>query len=203
MTEQKKGTVLSQLRELAPDRALTPSEARQIIDRQTTRLLSLAQVLGPPVPVESVIALLPRVTIRRFPDLPTSGRTQWAGSQWVILVSSDEAPVRQRFSLGHELAHVVYHPLSDTTLPAYKEVSAEDRLEQACEYFAACLLMPRTWVKRAYCYEGIQDVPGLARLFEVSYLAVQIRLEQLGLVPRIEQPVPATPPAPARVRSAA
>jgi Zn-dependent peptidase ImmA (M78 family) len=194
MTQQKKGTVLSHLRDLTPARALTPSEVRQVIERQTTRLLALAEVPGPPVPIETVIALLSRIVVKRAPDLPTSGRTQWAGAQWIILVSSSEAPVRQRFSLGHELAHVVYHPLSDTALPAYKEVSAEQRLEQACEYFSACLLMPRTWVKRAYYNEGIHDVPGLARLFDVSWVAAQIRLEQLGLVPRLDsRPLPAQP----------
>jgi hypothetical protein len=40
--------------------------------------------------------------------------------------------------------------------------------------------MPRTWLKRAY-YEGIQDVPSLARLFGVSWVALRVRLEQLGL----------------------
>jgi len=191
MAEQKKGSVLSQIRELTPARALTPSEARQVLDRQATRLLKLARIEGPPVPVEDVIHLLPRIVIKRAAGLPTSGRTQWAGSHWVILVASDEARVRQRFSLGHEVAHVVYHPLSDAALPGFGDVSAEQRLEQACEYFAACLLMPRAWVKRAYCIEGIQDVPGLARLFGVSWVAARIRLEQLGLVPRIDPPITA------------
>jgi hypothetical protein len=42
--------------------------------------------------------------------------------------------------------------------------------------------MPRMWMKRAYFDEGIQDVPSLARLFGVSWLAMQVRLEQLGFV---------------------
>ncbi len=184
--ETQTRSVLAQVRELVPLRALTPSESRQIIERQATRLLRLADVAGPPVPVEQLAQLLPRVQVVYFSGLPSSGRTQWTGSRWTIVVDSGEAPVRQRFSLGHELAHVIYHPIADTVLPDTARTSAHDRLEQSCEYFSACLLMPRVWVKRAY-YEGMHDVPSLARLFDVSWVATQVRLEQLGLTPRTQQ----------------
>lgn len=167
---------------MMPERPLTPSEARHVIERQTTRLLKLADVLGPPVPVEEIIEHLPRIQLKRSPGLPTSGRTQWSGSHWVILVASDEAKVRQRFSMGHELAHVVFHPTYAVAMPGYGEVSADERVETACEYFAACLLMPRLWMKRAYYDHGIQDVASLARLFNVSWVAMQVRMEQLGFV---------------------
>jgi predicted transcriptional regulator len=183
--ETKPRSTLAQVRDLAPHRALTPGEARQVLERQATRLLKLSGIAGPPVPVEQIVASLPRIEVRRHADLPTSGRTQWTGTRWVILLDSGEARVRQRFSLGHELAHVIYHPLAGMVLPDRGERSAEERLEQACEYFAACLLMPRLWIKRAYFDESIQDVPSLARLFSVSWVALRLRLEQLGLVARV------------------
>lgn len=182
--ETRPRSALAAVREQVPDHSLTPWEAKQVIERQATRLLKLADVHGPAVPVEAVARTLPRVTVRRVPDLPSSGRAQWNGHVWVILVDSTEPAVRQRFSMAHELAHVIYHPLAATALPETKRTSAEQRLEQACEYFAACLLMPRTWMKRAYFNEGIQDVPSLARLFGVSWVSMQIRLEQLGFVAR-------------------
>ncbi|MEO6318843.1 MAG: ImmA/IrrE family metallo-endopeptidase, partial [Acidimicrobiales bacterium] len=55
--------------------------------------------------------------------------------------------------------------------------------ERLCDYFAACLLMPRSWVKQAYG-SGVQDVVALAERFEVSPQAMQVRLLQLGLVDR-------------------
>lgn len=137
---------------------------------------------------------MPRIEVQRYAGLPSSGRAQWAAGRWVLLVDAEEAKVPQRFSLGHELAHVVYHPLATTVLPDLPKVPAHDRLEQPSEYFAACLLMPRIWIKRAYFDEGIQDVPSLARLFNVSWVAMRVRLEQLGLVSRT---------APDRPRSAA
>jgi len=179
-------SVLAQLRDLVPPRPLTTSESRQVLERQATRLLRLVAVAGPPVPIEQVIGELPRLEIKRHSDLPSSGRTQWAGNRWVILVAEDEAKVRQRYSMAHELAHVVYHPLARLSLPDQRETTADERLESACEYFAACVLMPRLWMKRAYFDERIQDVPSLARLFGVSWLAMRVRLEQLGFVTVLE-----------------
>jgi Zn-dependent peptidase ImmA (M78 family) len=181
--ETKPRSTLATLREQVPERPLTAAETRQVLERQTTRLLRLTETYGPPVPIEAIAAGLPRVVVKRVHDLPTSGRSQWNGSAWVLLVDAGEAPVRQRYSLAHELAHVVWHPLSVRVLPATKRNSAEDRIERACEYFAACLLMPRLWMKRAYFDERIQDVPSLSRLFGVSWLAMRVRLEQLGFVP--------------------
>ena len=180
--EIKPSSTLAALRDQVPKRPLTPAEIRQVLDRQTTRLLKLSQIYGPPVPVEAIIALLPRLIVRHAPDLPSSGRTQWNGAAWVLLIDSSEPKVRQRFSLSHELAHVVWHPLTDATLQDTKTTAADARIEQACEYFAACLLMPRIWMKRAYFDDGIQDVPSLSRLFGVSWVAMRYRLEQLGFV---------------------
>jgi hypothetical protein len=39
------------------------------------------------------------------------------------------------------------------------------------------------WVKRAWG-GGMRNVPDMARLFEVSYVSMQYRLEQIGLVER-------------------
>jgi Zn-dependent peptidase ImmA (M78 family) len=54
-------------------------------------------------------------------------------------------------------------------------------LEQLCDFFAACLLMPRPWVKAMWA-SGVQDVVALAGHFEVSPQAMQVRLFQLGLM---------------------
>jgi Zn-dependent peptidase ImmA (M78 family) len=180
--ETKRRSALTVLRQQVPSRPLSAWETRQVLDRQATRLLKLTETFGPPVPIEAIAATLPRVIVRRAAELPSSGRAQWTGHAWVLLVASSEPKVRQRYSLAHELCHVIWHPLAPGVLPATHRASADQRIEYACEYFAACLLMPRVWMKRAYFDEGIQDVPALARLFGVSWIAMRVRLEQLGFV---------------------
>ncbi len=65
--------------------------------------------------------------------------------------------------------------------------------EKVSDYFAACVLMPKAWVKDAFCNQGIQSVEALAELFQVSSKAMSFRLSQLGLtlsVNRCAIPVP-------------
>ena len=103
------------------------------------------------------------------------------------LAASDMLPptrkARQRFSLAHEFKHILDDPLIDrlsTHLPAGQR---HERAERLCNYFAACLLMPRAWVKRDWC-EGRQSTHDLARRYYVSYEAMTTRLSELGLTPR-------------------
>jgi Zn-dependent peptidase ImmA (M78 family) len=84
---------------------------------------------------------------------------------------------RQRFSLAHEFKHILDHPLVTVLYNKEDECVAE----QACDYFAACLLMPRRWLRQAWT-SGIRDANTLARRFGVSPQAVKIRLLQIGLI---------------------
>lgn len=173
--------LLADLRSLSPQRRLTAVEAYGVAERQATRLLHRSGVTSGPVPTE-VITDLPfvRVATRRL--LPASGATRWIKPRWVILLNGLESPTRQRFSLAHELKHVLdhQHRQATGTLDTPTKHLANERL---CDYFAACLLMPRSWVKQAYG-SGVQDVVALAERFEVSPQAMQVRLLQLGLVDR-------------------
>ncbi len=174
-------TALSALRELLPHRALTWQEAMSVAERQALRLLKLSGVSGAPIP-ENVVSSLPRVRVERLSPIPVSGSTHWTAGCWLIMLNGAEPLVRQRFSLAHEFKHVVDHPLIDRLYPSTLGVSSQDRAEQICDYFAACLLMPRPCVKRAYCDDGVQNLHRLARRFGVSPMAMQVRLLQLGLM---------------------
>jgi hypothetical protein len=140
--EAKSRSTLTMLREQVPRRPLTGYEMREVLDRQATQLLKLSEIFGPPVPVDAIATAVPRVVVKRVEGLPSSGRAQWNGAAWALLVDSKEPKVRQRCSLAHELAHVIWHPLSDQVLPDEAQ-KATEWIEAACEYFAACLLMPR------------------------------------------------------------
>jgi Zn-dependent peptidase ImmA (M78 family) len=80
----------------------------------------------------------------------------------------------------HEFKHILDHPFIDVLYPDTAWTSAHDRAEQICDYFAACLLMPRTWLKKAWT--RTQDPHTLARRFDVSTQAMRVRLLQIGLV---------------------
>jgi Zn-dependent peptidase ImmA (M78 family) len=85
--------------------------------------------------------------------------------------------------LGHEFKHIVDNPCINVLYPKDEQArqSAEGRAERVCDWFAACLLMPRPWVKRLWA-SGTQDTETLAATFVVSPAAMDRRLQDLGLI---------------------
>jgi Zn-dependent peptidase ImmA (M78 family) len=171
--------VVRTLRDMVPIRPLMPAEAKQIAEQQALRLLELSGVKEPPVP-ERVIATLPRIQVERMTPSLASGASQWSRGRWLILIHGGQPLGRQRFTLGHELKHILDHPFIDVLYPTLGSWTAAERRETICNHFAGNLLMPRPWVTRAW-REGVQDVPSLAAEFEVSRQAMEVRLQQLGL----------------------
>ena len=99
----------------------------------------------------------------------------------MIVLRAEEAKVRQRFSLIHEFKHVLDDPFIEWMYPTRNAYSPEDRAEHTCDYFAACVLMPRRWVKRDWG-NGIQNLDRLARRYNVSRVAMGVRLAELKLI---------------------
>jgi IrrE N-terminal-like domain len=176
--------VIAELRAVCPHRSLTLGEGLRVAELQANRLLEAAEIREPAVP-DAVVTNLPRVTLERVGRIPVSGSVRWSKGLWVIALNRHEPRVRQRFSLAHELKHVLDAPFGEALYPSWRGLSADDRAEQVANHFAACLLMPKAWVRRAYFNQGITNLPRLAARFEVSQTAMRYRLESLGMVPPI------------------
>ena len=174
-------SVLQQLRQLTPQRPLNDREARGIAERQAARFLQLAGITEPHVP-GSLITDLPRIAVEVRSGLPKSGVSFWdnRAKLWRIWLRAQDVAVRQRFSLAHELKHVIDNDVIDFAYPPLGLHGSRQRAEMICDYFAACLLMPRPWVKRAWGAR-LQQVDVLAELFGVSTEAMARRLSDLGL----------------------
>lgn len=174
--------VLSELRNVMPNRALRHTEALRIAEVQATKLLTMAGIKDGPVP-SSVITSIPKIELKRVVPLPVSGCTDWAKGTWVIAISGSEPVARQRFTLAHEFKHIIDYRYIDVAYPSLSTMSHRQRTEIVCDYFAGCLLVPRQWLKRAWGHQ-IQQLPDLAGLFGVSQAAIQTRLLQIGLIER-------------------
>lgn len=170
--------VLQELRSLVPPRPLNFAEACARAELQASAMLAHFGVTDPAVPVE-IVTELPRIRVEYEPALPVSGSAYWDGRAWVIGINEDEPYVRQRFSLLHEFKHILDHPTKDL-IRLSRRATADIYHERLADYFAACVLMPRPWVKQAWC-GGMQDLTELAERFEVSTRAMSMRLDHLGL----------------------
>ena len=171
--------LLDELRGLMPSRTMAWSEAHSIAERQAALLLDLVHIEEPPVP-QFVIASLPGIVVEYRADWPTSGMAVSAKSHWRLVIRATEPRWRQRFSLAHEFKHVLDDPVIDRQLGQLAEPQRQERAERLCNYFAACLLMPRPWVKHDWC-GGLQNVRALARRYYVSTEAMSTRLSEVGL----------------------
>jgi Zn-dependent peptidase ImmA (M78 family) len=84
--------------------------------------------------------------------------------------------------LAHEFKHVLDDPVIDHMSAHLGPQQQRQRAERLCNYFAACMLMPRAWVKHDWG-EGLQNNRALARRYYVSTEAMETRLSELGLTP--------------------
>jgi Zn-dependent peptidase ImmA (M78 family) len=171
-------STITRLRDLVPLRRLTTADALRVAEAQADRLLRLSGALEPPIG-EDIIAALPHIQIERVVPAKAQAAAEWSHGRWLIILNGAEPRGRQRFSLAHELKHILDHPFVTILYPR-REVSTE-LAEQACDYFAACLLMPRRWLRQAWT-EDVRDARDLARRFGVTPQAVKVRLLQVGLI---------------------
>ena len=113
----------------------------------------------------------------------------------IIAVNRDDARTRQRFTIAHELGHLVMHPGRPLLVDASVRVNARTPTagfateveETEANRFAAALLMPARSIR-----EQLDDLDTLgsfspatikkmAQQFGVSPAAMEIRLVNLGL----------------------
>lgn len=176
---------LRELRAALPTRRLTTREGMVVAERQAALL---RWQIGADSHVSLNTAQLQSVTfIRKIiyrPGMAKSGLTTKTASGWVIVLREDEPTVRQRFSLCHEIKHI----LDDKAVEQSKDglyystgLTADEAAERICDHFAACLLMPKIQLKRDWV-NGVQDSQSLARRYHVSNAAMEVRLRTLGLL---------------------
>ncbi|MCW2538728.1 MAG: hypothetical protein JWN95_453 [Frankiales bacterium] len=184
-------STLGVLRSLIPRRPLGFADARRIAEFQADRLLNRHDVHDEPVPTELVLDL-PRVVVEFDGDLPghaASGFSDWDAHRrlWVITINPDEPATRQRFTMLHELKHIIDHDRLTLASPMPRTIYGLPPIEYLADYFAGCVLMPKRMIRAAY-YDGIQRPGDLAELFDVSTRAVEVRLAQLGLTAQVTPP---------------
>jgi len=114
----------------------------------------------------------------------------------IIVVNSLNAPVRQRFTIAHDLGHHLLHgndvyvdrPLVVTFRDSRSSL-AIDPEEIAANQFAASIVMPRRWVirdadrvlERQRGISGEELIERLAKDYRVNGQAMEFRLANLGI----------------------
>lgn len=120
----------------------------------------------------------------------------------VILINQSHSDTRQRFSIAHEIGHFVLEHIKGTFHLDKKVLFRKDypnpedaRREREANVFATELLMPTDLVRKQFRTMkdmileetwNEDDFPyNLAKKFNVSLSAMVIRLQELGLIPKV------------------
>jgi hypothetical protein len=169
--------------------------------REARRLLVEERVKAPAVPVERIAKKLAHIVPESLPE-DISGmlvplNPPLRSKSWAIVVNKANASVRRRFTIAHELGHLLMHnftaPHADKGFKVrFRNLLSSDgsvREEIEANQFAAELLMPEELLLPRleelgldYALETKRDLTKLAELaeeFGVSQQALQLRLGNL------------------------
>ncbi|MDR0457943.1 MAG: ImmA/IrrE family metallo-endopeptidase [Burkholderiaceae bacterium] len=140
-----------------------------------------------PVDPEKIASFMGIKVIQELGMDGCSGRIEFENHVPVIRYDGTEVPVRQRFTIAHEIGHFALGhlnakraffrdpPTNFTSNPGIQE-------EVSANGFAAELLMPGKIIKYVISVKKIKDIERLANLFFVSQTAMRYRLINLGIL---------------------
>lgn len=177
------------------------------IERSASDLLYRVGGLRNPVPLNRIATFLnAEIHLQTFEDM-VSGVLLIRGEERHIMVNKAHHPNRQRFTIAHELGHLVLHHNSgdrlfiDTHLRTYQRRGSANSgayeepgstttpaEEKEANQFASALLMPRELLLSKTVGQEFWDeldVSALATEFGVSEQAMTIRLRQLDILDSI------------------
>ncbi len=163
--------------------------------KRAVELLKRARVRKAPIPVEKIATLLGAQIVYQ----PFSGEISGVvhrnndGSA-VVGVNSSHSPQRQRFTIAHELGHLLLHADENLHIDENFPIGlrsgisgkAVDEHEIEANQFAAELVMPAHFmhkdIKPLIGIDTVLAIHKLAKRYRVSKEAMSIRLSSLGYV---------------------
>lgn len=145
---------------------------------QLRRHLPVARVC--PVDVEALARELGVDEILRDHALVEDGRLERRDGHVRVLLAARSNPQRQRYTLAHEIGHLLLaDPQRDTIA---RRMQTDDEVERFCDNFAAALLLPRSLIELEYRVRPrtLATVRRLAAQGDTSLAAATVRLNEVA-----------------------
>ena len=117
------------------------------------------------------------VNIVRHPSLDMAGILQSTHDAATIWVNGPDQPVRQRFTIAHEIGHLLLHGIG-TQFRDHAFGPSSDWKENQANEFSASLLMP-LWLLEPLVIGSRFTSKELADVFDVSVAATDVQLKKL------------------------
>jgi len=157
------------------------------VDLVAAELIADLGLTSPPVNVEMLASLLDVRRVVQDHVLDTAGCLICGATGAEIRVRSTDPLPRQRFTIGHECAHIFFpgYALQPRFRCTPRPGQPSSNLEGLCDRGASRLLMPDTlFAPESQAVDfGLASIGDLSDLFEVSLAATAIRFVQLRAEP--------------------
>jgi len=153
----------------------------KLVEKLANKYLKKGNVKQPPVTTE-LIPLADKkhpIEVRLVPMTCCNGATWNIDDCWVIQLNENDPLATRRFTLFHEVFHVITRCNGCHSLKGRVD-RGHSFYELLAERFAVSILMPREWVKKKWL-EG-NDLDGMAEIFIVPKPVMYIELKLLRLV---------------------
>jgi len=157
-------------------------ELFQLVEMLAQRYIKMGGIHSPPVPtvLAALVAQQRALEVRAVPLTVYHGAVWCVNGSWIIQLRDNDIPSAKRFTLFHEAFHILAHHKTTPVFRKEKGTLEGSFNELLADYFAACILMPRGWVKEKWA--EVHDVNRMAEIFNVPELAMGLKLRQLGLI---------------------
>jgi len=167
-------------------------------ERRAREVLAAADITDPPTPIDELaVSLGAEIAYEPFKG-GISGMLFRNEGRVVIGVNPRDGERRQRFTIAHELGHLLLHEGRSLIVDTHIRINLRDaassmgtrREETEANAFAAEILMPRESVE-AHANRELSERPsltanqlieGLSDIFQVSSQAMSVRLSALGIL---------------------
>jgi hypothetical protein len=120
------------------------------------------------------------IEVRQVPLKAYHGAIWRLSDCWMVHLNSNDTPARQRFTLYHEIFHILAHCKAT---PVFKKVSCSREgsfNELLADHFSGVLLLPGDWV--AKIWPEVKDISRMAAIFDVPKSVMYLGLQAFRLI---------------------
>jgi len=161
---------------------LSPQRKLEVRDAADKLLLDAGITNELPIHTEKVASHLGYRVQAFIPSKVTEGISGAVDyNDKIIFINADEVPVRQHFTLAHEIGHIQLH--NGETIVDFREAlfSPTSEKEHEANEFAGVLLMPSESFYLRWIETG-GELADMRKIFGVSEQAIKMRAGALGLL---------------------
>jgi hypothetical protein len=154
----------------------------RLVTRLATRYQAEAGIDRLPVPTNLITQAydnLP-IEVRQVPLKAYHGAVWRLSDCWMIHLNSNDTPDKRRFTLYHEIFHILAHCKAT---PVFKKISCSREgsfNELLADHFSGNLLVPREWATKIW--PEVRDISQMAAIFEVPKSVMYLGLRGMGLI---------------------